>query len=350
MTTSKDVYLVLGGDVFVGRHVVERLKARGDTVSVFDTCQKYVDVPFYSGEITVPEQISSAIQQSGATCVIHTISPLSIRNRDNLQIFDQVNVEGTKNVIEAAKAAGVLKLIYYSSSGVVFDGSDIVNGDEHLPYPKKHLDPYTESRATAEKLVLDANGQGGLKTVCIRPCGVFGPGDPETLVGAYESWKRGMTNVQLGNNKNLFDKTYVSNITLAIALAADKLHVSDEVAGQVFFISNNDPWPFWDFMRALWAGFDAIFPDHPKTQKRPVVIPRAFAMLLAYIMKFVGWLKGSKEQTLTPYTVTFATATMYFDSAKAKKVLGYEPEVGVREGIQKTMEWFKAEVEAGRRD
>ncbi|GLB35206.1 putative C-3 sterol dehydrogenase [Lyophyllum shimeji] len=349
MTTSKDVYLVLGGDVFVGRHVVERLKARGDMVSVFDSSQKHVDVPFYSGEITIPEQISSAIQKSGATCVIHTISPLSIRNRDNLQVFYQVNVEGTKNVLEAAKAFGVRKLIYYGSSGVVFDGSDIVNGDERLPYPKKHLDPYTESRAMAEKLVLDANGKDGLKTVCIRPCGVFGPGDPETLVGAYESWKRGMTHVQLGNNKNLFDKTYVSNITLAIVLAADKLHISDGIAGQVFFVSNNDPWPFWDFMRALWTGFDAIFPDHPKNEKKPVVIPRAFAMLLAYIMQFVGWLKGSKEQTLTPYTVTFATATMYFNSAKAKRLLGYEPEVGVREGIQRTLEWFKAETEAGNR-
>jgi sterol-4alpha-carboxylate 3-dehydrogenase (decarboxylating) len=99
---------------------------------------------------------------------------LSIRNRDNLQIFYKVNVEGTRNVIEAAKGTGVRKLIYYSSSGVVFDGHDIVNGDESLPYPKKHLDAYTESRALAEQLVLGANDAQGLRTVCIRPAGVFG--------------------------------------------------------------------------------------------------------------------------------------------------------------------------------
>lgn len=85
-----------------------------------------------------------------------------------------MNVEGTRNVIEAAIAAGVRKLVYHSSSGVVFDGRDIMNGDESLPYPKKHLDPYTASRAMAEELVLAANGTNGLKTTCIRPTGIFG--------------------------------------------------------------------------------------------------------------------------------------------------------------------------------
>ncbi|KAJ6614884.1 3-beta hydroxysteroid dehydrogenase/isomerase family-domain-containing protein [Mycena sp. CBHHK59/15] len=348
MAVSRDVYLVLGGDVFVGRHVVERLKARGETVSVFDTSQKHDDVSFYSGDICVPEQIAGAIQKTGATCIIHTISPLSIRNRDNLSIFHRVNVEGTRNVIAAAKAAGVRKLVYHSSSGVVFDGNDIVRGDESLPYAKGRLEAYTESRMLAEQLVLAANDKQGLRTVCIRPTGIFGPGDQETLVGAYDSWKRGMTHVQLGSNKNLCDKTYVGNVALALVLAADKLYdpsVSDEVVGGVFFINNNDPRFFWDFMRSLWAGFDDIFPDHPK-KKKAVVIPRAFALLLAYLMNFVAWIKGTREQTLTPYTVKFATASMYFNGAKAKRVLGYEPEVGVDEGIQKTMAWFKAEKEA----
>jgi sterol-4alpha-carboxylate 3-dehydrogenase (decarboxylating) len=63
MTASRDVFLVLGGDVFVGRHVVERLKARGEIVSVFDATQKYVDVSFYYGDICNPEEISRAIEK-----------------------------------------------------------------------------------------------------------------------------------------------------------------------------------------------------------------------------------------------------------------------------------------------
>ncbi|KAJ7760667.1 3-beta hydroxysteroid dehydrogenase/isomerase family-domain-containing protein [Mycena maculata] len=347
MAASKDVYLVLGGDVFVGRHVIEQLKARGDTVFVFDSTQRHDDVEFYPGDICIPEEISNAIQKTGATCIIHTISPLSIRNRDNLSIFHRVNVEGTRNVIAAANAAGVRKLIYHGSSGVVFGGRDIANGDESLPYPKKHLDPYTASRALAEELVLAANEAVGLKTACIRPTGIFGPGDQEMIVGAYDAWKRGMTHVQLGNNKNLFDRTYVGNVAHAILLTADKLD-DPAVAGQTFFITNDDPRPFWDFMRSLWAGFDATFPDRPRpAAKKPLVIPRALALLVAYVMSFVAWLRGDKAQPFTPYAVTFATATLYFNSAKAKRALGYEPQVGVDEGIRRTMEWIKAEYEAG---
>jgi len=281
---------------------------------------------------------------------------LSIRNRDNLTIFHRVNVEGTKSVIAVAKAAGVPKLIYHGSSGTVFDGRDIVNGDESLPYPKRPLHPYTASRALAEQLVIAANDTSGLglRTACIRPAGIFGPWDEETIVGAYNSWKRGSTHVQLGNNKNLFDKTYVGNVAHSIILAADKLSdpdpaVSAQVVGNTFFITNDDPRPFWDFMRALWAGFDAVLPDRKPAapKKKPVVIPRPLAMLMAYISQFVAWLRGDKDQPLTPYTVTFATATMYFSSAKARRVLGYEPQVGVEEGIERTMKWFKAEHDAG---
>ncbi|KAJ6553599.1 3-beta hydroxysteroid dehydrogenase/isomerase family-domain-containing protein [Mycena vulgaris] len=347
---SQDVYLVLGGDVFAGRHVVEQLKARGDTVFVFDSTQKHDDVECFSGDICVPDQISSAIEKTGATCIIHTVSPLSIRNRDNLSVFHRVNVDGTRNVIQAAEAAGVRKLVYHSSSGVVFDGHDIVNGDENLPYPKTHLDAYPESRALAEELILAANDTNGMRTVCIRPTGIFGPGDQETIIGAYDSWKRGMTHVQLGKNRNLCDKTYVGNVAHAILLASDKLSdpaAVDQVAGQTFFITNNDPRLFWDFMRSLWAGFDAIFPDRALKKQKSVVIPRTLALGLAYVMQFVAWLRGDRNQLLTPYTVTFATATMYFSSAKAARVLGYAPQVGVDEGIERTMAWFKAESEAG---
>lgn len=63
MADSKDVYLVLGGDVFVGRHVVKQLKARGDTVFVFDSTQIHDDVEVFPGDICVPDEIANAIQK-----------------------------------------------------------------------------------------------------------------------------------------------------------------------------------------------------------------------------------------------------------------------------------------------
>ena len=77
-------------------------------------------------------------------------------------------------IIEAAVACGVRKLVFTSSAGVVFNGGDIIDVDERLPYPDVPLDAYNDSKAKAEALVIASNGKGGLLTVALRPAGIFG--------------------------------------------------------------------------------------------------------------------------------------------------------------------------------
>ena len=110
--------------------------------------------------------------QSGATCVIHTASPPAGLKDEAL--YYRVNVEGTKTVIAAAMETGVQKLVFTSSAGVIFNGSDIINGDERLPFPEVPMDAYNDSKAQAEAAVLAANGKNGLLTVALRPSGIFG--------------------------------------------------------------------------------------------------------------------------------------------------------------------------------
>ncbi|KAF8917669.1 hypothetical protein CPB85DRAFT_1374149 [Mucidula mucida] len=315
-----NVYLVLGGETHIGRHIVQRLHSCGDVVSSFGRQQKYEDVPFYPGDVCNKADIVKAIKLRGATCIFHCISPLSTKNRDNLPIFHKVNTEGTQNVIEAALEADVAKMIYHSSSGVIFN--------ETLPYPDTPFDPYTVSKAKAEEAVLAANGKNGLRTVSIRPGGLFGAGDSELMAGCYDAVKRGMSHVQLGSNKNMFDRTYIGNVALGHVLAADKLDdpsVADRVAGEAFTITNDDP-----------------------MLKKTVVIPKMLALFMASVMRFMAWIAGKRESTFTRNTVTFATSAMVFNCEKAKAILGYKPEVTVQEGIQLTMEWWKSEVDAGR--
>jgi sterol-4alpha-carboxylate 3-dehydrogenase (decarboxylating) len=110
--------------------------------------------------------------QSGANCIIHTASPPGTLN--NPAIFYKVNVEGTKTIIAAAQETGVRKLVFTSSAGVVFNGADIIDIDERVPFPDVPMDAYNDSKSKAEVAVLEANGKRGLLTVALRPAGIFG--------------------------------------------------------------------------------------------------------------------------------------------------------------------------------
>lgn len=110
--------------------------------------------------------------QSGTTCIIHTASPPAGLKDEGL--YYRVNVEGTKAIIAAAVETGVRKLVFTSSAGVVFNGTDIINGDERLLPPTVPMDAYNDSKAQAEAAVLAANGKDGLLTVALRPASIFG--------------------------------------------------------------------------------------------------------------------------------------------------------------------------------
>ncbi|KAJ6614886.1 3-beta hydroxysteroid dehydrogenase/isomerase family-domain-containing protein [Mycena sp. CBHHK59/15] len=336
---SLDICIVLGGDGFIGRHIVESLLEHGFQVSVFDMCQTHDDVDYHLGDIRDERQLLSALKKSGANCIIHTVSPLSTKHLlDNPAIYHSVNVDGTNSVISVALAQNIRKLIYTSTSAVVFHGKDIINGDETLPYPLKHLDAYTESKALAEKLILDVNGKNGLMTIALRPGGVFGPRDRETVIGAYVAFKRGLTCIQLGDNSNLFDRTYVANVANAHVLAIKRLDNPVEIceaAGHTFFINDGQPVPFWDHMQDIWDIFYQMFPSTPKP-RYTIVIPRAIALILANIVLFLSWMTCRKELTFTPHNVMFATTTMYFNNDKARRVLGYEPKFSIDEGMRRT--------------
>jgi len=108
------------------------------------------------------------------------------------------------------------------------------------------------------------------------------------------------------------------------------------VDGQVFFITNGEPTYFWDFARAVWRRLG----DLP--QRSTIKLPRGLGLLLATGAEWWGWLIG-KEPTFTRFRVTFSCTTRYHNIDKARLVLGYEPIVGIEEGLDRMVEWWKAE-------
>ncbi len=138
--------LVIGGAGFVGAAIVKMLLQHHAKVSVFDIRQpKYSfessAVKFHIGDMCNVEDVSKAC--AGKTVVIHTASPPHGQSR---KIYFRVNVEGTQNVISVCKQVGVKRLVFTSSASVVFNGTDMLNGDETIPYCRVHMDAYNESK------------------------------------------------------------------------------------------------------------------------------------------------------------------------------------------------------------
>ncbi|CEH19215.1 C-3 sterol dehydrogenase/3-beta-hydroxysteroid dehydrogenase and related dehydrogenases [Ceraceosorus bombacis] len=245
---SAECHVVIGGSGFLGSAIIKALVGRGEkrvvNVDVRSPDQHSLSTSitgssFEKGDITNKESLALLFASLKPNVVYHTASPLA--DSSSKQVYELVNVQGTQNVIEAAQEAGVKKLVFTSSASVIFDGTDLVNADERLPYPQRVFDEYSTTKARAEQLVLLANGEKNLKTCAIRPAGIFGPGDRQALPGFFKVLASGKTNFQLGDNKNLFDWTYVDNVAHAHLLAADKLSSASPVYPAEFLASVHVP-------------------------------------------------------------------------------------------------------------
>ncbi|KAI6154692.1 3-beta hydroxysteroid dehydrogenase/isomerase family-domain-containing protein [Pisolithus tinctorius] len=189
---------------FEGRCIIEQL-ARGDAVPVLDIVQRHHGhASFYLEDITDEWDVLDILNKSGVTYIVQ--NALLRRGAKDPPIYFRGYVEGTRAVIDAAIAAGVRKLVYTSSTGVIFDSTDVVNVDERVPYLEKPFDAYNDSKAQGEKIVLEANGKDGLLTGTLRPAGVFRPRDS-----------------QIGGSGSLFDCTYVRSIASTHRLIGNEL-------------------------------------------------------------------------------------------------------------------------------
>jgi sterol-4alpha-carboxylate 3-dehydrogenase (decarboxylating) len=173
------VAVVVGGCGFLGRHLVEGLVARGYRVRAFDLRTTFTQegVEFHTGNLCQKEDLLPVLR--GANVVFHTASPPPSSN--DRELFYTVNVRGTQTLLGACLQAGVRRLVLTSSASVVYEGTDIQNGTEDLPYAASPMDYYTETKILQEKLVLEFNDSGRILTVAVRPHGIFGPRDPQML-------------------------------------------------------------------------------------------------------------------------------------------------------------------------
>ncbi|GAA6001977.1 uncharacterized protein JCM10292_001779 [Rhodotorula paludigena] len=232
-SSSSESCAVLGGEGFLGGALVSALLSRhpASHVASLGLTQRRFDTPsgapyrFFRTDITSYDSVLAALRASGATTVFHTASPHA---KASARVWREVNVGGTAALVRACRDAGVRKLVFTSSMTVVYEqGVALKNVDERMPRIREDEDEgeetYAGTKAKAEQLVLEANGQDGLLTCALRIGGIIGPGDRQVLPGFIGVYNAGQSAFQMGDNLNLFDFVTVKNVVHAHLLAAERL-------------------------------------------------------------------------------------------------------------------------------
>ncbi len=324
--------MVTGGSGFLAGHLIDKLLEAGHVVRTLDLASAPTDGLARRGVEVVKGDLRDAESAAGACRGMDTVfhvaalaAPFGPR-----ALFWGINVTGTDNIISGCKKAGVERLVHVSSPSAVFDGTDHVNADESLPYPKKFMSHYCETKAVSEQRVLAANGPD-LVTVALRPHAIWGPRDHNLWPRIIERARAGKM-VQVGDGQNEITGLYVENGADALLLAASA--PAPKVGGKVYFINDGVAVKLWEFIR---RALSALGVPGPKRQ-----IPYRVAYAAGAIQEFL-WsaLRLQGEPTITRYTASELAKNHTYSIARAKADLGYTPRVGLDQGFEKTIAWFK---------
>jgi nucleoside-diphosphate-sugar epimerase len=307
--------LVTGGAGFIGSHIVRALAQRGDAVRVLDNLSsgkqgnlEGVDAELAVGDIRDEGAVRQAMR--GMTHVIHLAALASVpRSVEDPISCDQVNVIGTLNVLVAARAADVQRVVYASSSSIY---GDAYPGNKHEDLPLYPLSPYGVSKLAAEKYCTSFHFVYGLETVALRYFNVFGPRqDPNSEYAAVipkfiKALRQGMRPTITGDGEQTRDFTYVANVVRGNLLALE----APRAAGQALNISTGQAQTVNQLARAL-----ASLAGH-------------------------GW--PPEYLAPRPGDIVHSCAEI----GRAGEVLGYEPQIGFNEGLALTWQWYAEHPEA----
>ena len=328
--------LITGGQGFVGRALVDRFADDGFEVVCADMLDRAFrpDVRFVKLDIRDAAAVQEAL--SGVDSVIHNASLVHTKHNREEDVW-AVNLTGTENILAACRAHGIPRLVYMSSASAVYEGEDIENGDETLPYSRISQAPYADSKIAAEKLVLAHSGQGGAHACAIRPHVVFGAGDKRFIPAILQKAAAGKLTRAVGNRDKLSDFTYIDNLVDAVVAAEARLDTGSPVSGQAYFVTNGEPMAFFDFIEKL-----IVEMGHPPIRGK---VPYWVAYSAAAVAEGIDTLRGgtlNTENGMTRFSVRYMVTHHSFSIAKAARDLDWRPAVSLEEGIRRTAEQLRA--------
>jgi len=239
--------------------------------------------------------------------------------------FESVNVQGTKNILQAAKTANVNKFIHISTPSLYFNFKSQQAIKETTKLPATFCNFYAASKAQAEESVLNSE----LTSVILRPRGIFGPQD-RAIAPRLLNFIKNNTLILPSTRDPLVDLTYVDNVADAIILAVE----SNCKTQSVFNISNGQPAHIQHLLSILLNSLA------PNTRIKGLNY-YGVSVLVKLNQWFHQFLLNNKEPKLTDYSAALLHYDQTLDISKAQKELGYRPKITIEEGIIRYAKWHK---------
>ncbi|MBA3848583.1 MAG: 3-beta hydroxysteroid dehydrogenase [Opitutus sp.] len=363
---------ITGASGFIGGQLAGRLLAAGRPVRVLARR----DLPelaklgarIVRGDLHDPAALRTGCE--GAETVFHVAGRVGVWGPD--EDFFHVNVEGTRHVVAACRAAHVPRLVYTSSPSVVFNGGDLAGVDESAPLCAAAPCAYPTSKAAAERLVAAANGRE-LATVALRPHLVWGPGDRHVVPRVLALARRGRLKI-VGAGRNLVDCTHIANVVDAHLCAeralanchligdgqttrradfraseGESCHLIGDSAhgatarggardprGKAYFITNGEPVVLWDWINELLRGVGI-----PEITRH---VPLGTAYRAGAVLETLWrWLPLKGEPPMTRFVAKELATDHWFRIDAARRDLGYAPRVTMERGTAELIAHYRAE-------
>lgn len=318
--------LVTGATGHIGNVLVRELINHGDRVRALvlpgDNLNSLagLDIEIAEGDVLDPASLEAAFQ--GVRGVYHLAGIISIMPGENSQL-NRVNIEGTRNVLQAAKSCAVKRIVYTSSIHAFYRAPHGVTIDESIPFdPTNPVGAYDRSKALATLVVQDA-ARHGTDVVIVCPTGVIGPHD---YLGSEMGSiiKRAVDHKPQLYLDGAYDFVDVRDVAQGMQLAFQK-----GCAGEVYILSGE-----WIEVEQLINLVQEISGSHTARIKVPLWLAKFITLFTPTYYRL-----AKIAPRITPYSIETLHSNSVISSSKARQELGYSPRP-LKQSISDTVSWL----------
>jgi len=318
--------LVTGATGFTGGHLARTLAARGDTVRalVRDTGRardlRDAGIELVPGDLRDAAALETAVR---GVRVVYNIAAIYRQAGVSTDTYRAVNATAVRRVVEAAARAGVRRVVHCSTVGV---HGDVAHPPADEDAPLNPGDMYQETKLEGERLARQAGERLDIDVTIVRPTGIYGPGD-RRLLKLFRGVARGFFPI-LGRGEIYYHLTYIDDLVEGFRRCAE----SPAAAGRTYILAGGEV----TTLNELVSRIARVAGVHPPRLHLPV-----WPFWMAGAVCEAVCVPLGLEPPLHRRRVDFYTKSRAFDISRARREIGYAPQVGLDEGIARTLAWYR---------